>query len=310
MRYLHAHNSIIDFLYFSLYILSLFSVVQSLHIVCNLVSIDVYNYWEQESTLSLSRCCDEIRYKCTIIKRCYSTSPYVRKCISYVRSAVSWLEMWSLQADDDIKMKQSITTSEMVFKEASEAFSNESYEEDKVLAAKLLIISAILSNLTKPEAAVLRCLQSLQELHELDTIRKVFSVLDREETKTTSFECMKSVQIAESVVVINKILFEFLGMFFKPPPTVKEWPATIQLDEKMYNLLIDGPLFGLAVSGSVNLDVGEDDNKGKNPITDATEYSVSVIKSNGETADNRYKVLFLKLLVQGRYDIMVIYLVE
>ena len=270
----------------------------------------MYNYWEQESTLSLSRCCDEIRYKCTIIKRCYSPSPYVRKCISYVRSAVSWLEMWSLQADDDIKMKQSITTSEMVFKEASEAFSNESYEEDKVLAAKLLIISAILSNLTKPEAAVLRCLQSLQELHELDTIRKVFSVLDREETKTTSFECMKSVQIAESVVVINKILFEFLGMFFKPPPTVKEWPATIQLDEKIYNLLIDGPLFGLAVSGSVSLDVGEDDNKGKNPITDATEYSVSVIKSNGETADNRYKVLFLKLLVQGRYDIMVIYLVE
>jgi hypothetical protein len=219
--------------------------------------------------------------------------------------------MWSLQADDDIKLKQSITTSEMVFKEASEAFSNESGRADKVLAAKLIIVSAILSNLTKPEAAVLRCLQSLQELHELDTIRKLFSVLDREETKTTSFGCMqKSVQIAESVVVINKILFEFLGMFFKPPPTVKEWPATIQLDEKIYNLLIDGPLFGLAVSGSVNLDVGEDDNKGKNPITDATEYSVSVIKSNGETADNRYKVLFLKPLVQGRYDIMVIYLVE
>jgi hypothetical protein len=206
--------------------------------------------------------------------------------------------MWSLQADDDIKLKQSITTSEMVFKEASEAFSNESYEEDKVLAAKLLIISAILSNLTKPEAAVLRCLQSLQELHELDTIRKVVSVLDREETKTTSFECMKSVQIAGSVVVINKILFEFVGMFFKPPPTVKEWPATIQLDEKIYNPLIDGRLFeGYAYEF---LDVRQDNNKIKDPITDSTEYSVPIIKSNGETADNRYRVLFLKPLIQGQ----------
>ena len=233
-------------------------------------------------------------------------------------SAVSWLEMWSLQPDDDIKLKQSITASEMVFKQASEAFSNESYEGDKVLSAKLLIISAILSNLTKPEAAVLRCLQSLQDLHDLHTIRDMFSFLDREETKNTSIEYMRSVKIAKSVININKILFEFAGMFFKPPPTVKEWPATIQLDEKIYNPLIDGPLFedrlihiDVAVSGSVNLDIGEDDdNKVKHPINDAAEYSVPIIESSGETADNRYRVLFLKSLVQGRHDIMVIYLVK
>jgi hypothetical protein len=186
----------------------------------------------------------------------------------------------------------------MAFKEASEAFSNEPCRADKVLAAKLIIISAILSNLTKPEAAVLRCLQSLQKLHELDTIRKVFSFLDREETKTAYFEYMESVEIAKSVVVINKILFEFVGMFFKPPPTVKEWPATIQLDEKIYNPLIDGRLFeGYAYEF---LDVREDNNKIKDPITDSTEYSVPIIKSNGETADNRYRVLFLKPLIQGQ----------
>jgi hypothetical protein len=204
-----------------------------------------------------------------------------------------------LQADDDIKLKQSITISEMAFKEASEAFSSESCRaDDTVFAAKLIIISAILSNLTKPEAAVLRCLQSLQKLHELDTIRKVFSFLDREETKTAYFKYMDSVEIAESVVVINKILFEFVGMFFKPPPTVKEWPATIQLDEKIYNPLIDGRLFeGYAYEF---LDVREDNNKIKDPITDSTEYSVPIIKSNGETAGNRYRVLFLKPLIQGQ----------
>jgi hypothetical protein len=254
-----------------------------------------------------------------MIKRC-SSSQYVRKCISYLRSAVSWLEIWSLQADDDIKLKQSITTSEMAFKEALEAFSNELGRADKVLAAKLIIVSAILSNLTKPEAVVLRCLQSLQELHDLDTIRDMFSFLDREKTKIISFEQVEeSIEIAQSVIEINKILFEFVGIFFKPPPTVKEWPATIQLDEQVYNPLIDGRLFeywlsdtGVAVSRLVHLDIGEDDNKGKDPVTDATEYSVSFIESNGETADNRYRVLFLKPLVQDRYayDIMVVYLVK
>jgi hypothetical protein len=210
----------------------------------------------------------------------------------------------------------------MTFKEALGAFSKESCIADKVLAAELMIISAILANLTKPEAAVLCCLQSLQELHDLDTIQKVFSFLETGETKTTSFEQVQELaEIAESVLKINKILFEFVGMFFKPPPTVKEWPATIQLDEQVYNPLTDGRQFedrlidtGVAVSGSVNLDIGEDDNKDKDPITDATtEYSVPIIKSDGETADNRYTVLFLKPLVQGqsrRYDIMVIYLVK
>ena len=261
---------------------------------------NVKNRLERESTLN--RCCrqiecDLIDMKLTITPLYHAASQYVQKCILYLKWAVSWLKPWSIRADDNnYNLNQSITTSEMAFKEAFEAFSKESCLADKILAAKLMIISAILSKLTKPEAAVLRCLQSLQELHDLHTIRKVFSSLDRGETKTTYLKKEESVEIVKSVLKINKILFEFVGMFFKPPPTVKEWPATIQLDEQIYNPLIDGRLFedslidtGVAVSGSVNLDIGEDDNKVKDPITDATEYSVPII----ESADNRYRVLFL-----------------
>jgi hypothetical protein len=269
---------------------------------------NVKNRLEGESTLD--RCCREIKcdlidMKLTITPLYHAASQYVQKCISYVKIAVFRLKNWSIQADDGhYKLQQSITISEKAFKEAFEAFSKESSIADKILAAKLMIISLIFSNLTKPEAAVLRCLQSLQELHDLHTIREEFSSLDRGETKTTYLKKEESVEIAKSVLKINKVLFEFVRMFFKPPPTVEEWPATIKLmDEKIYNPLIDGRLLeerlidtDMAVSGSVNLDIGEDDNKVKDPITDATEYSVPIIESNGETADNRYIVLFLNFI--------------
>jgi hypothetical protein len=252
----------------------------------------VDNCLEQESTLS--RCCDDILQRFT---KYNPASQYVQKCISYLKSAVSWLKNWSIQADDDnYKLKQYITTSVMAFKEAFEAFLKKSSIADKILAAQLIIISAILSNLTNPEAAVLRCLQSLQELHDLHTIRDVFSFLDREETKTTYVEQVESVEIVKSVLKINKILFEFVRMFVKPPPTVEEWPATIKLmDEHIYNPLIDGRLSEerlIDTGMAVNLDIVEDDNKVRNPITDATEFGV--IECSGQTPDNRYRVLFLK----------------
>jgi hypothetical protein len=254
---------------------------------------NVKNRLERESTLD--RCCREIKcdlidMKLTITPFYHAASQYVQKCILYLKWAVSWLINWSIQADDNnYNLNQSITTSEMAFKEAFEAFSKESCIADKILAGKLMIVSVIFSNLTKPEAAVLRCLQSLQELHDLDTIREEFFFLDREETKTTYLEKEESFEIAKSVIKINKILFEFVRMFFKPPPTVEEWPATIKLmGEQIYNPLIQLSEERLIDTGmAVNLhDIVEDDNKVKDPITDVTEFGV--IESSGQTPDNRY----------------------
>ena len=209
------------------------------------------------------------------------SSGYGRRCISYLKSAIAWLENWSFQADNDqYKLEQSMMTCGMAFKEAR-AFSNESY----ILAAKLKIISKILSNLTEPEAAVVCCLQSLQELHDLQAIREEFSSLNRKEAKTTFLEV--DVSFAKSVLKINKILFEFVRVFFKSPPTVEEWPATINImDKQIFNPLIDGRLLeerlmdaGMAVSGEMNLDIGEVDKNVEGPITDVA----GIIESSGQT---------------------------
>ena len=201
-----------------------------------------------------------------------------------MKSAVAWLENWSIQADDDqYKLQQSMTTCEFAFKEANEAFRKGSYFADQFLAAKLKIISKVLSNLTKPEAAVVTCLQSLQELHDLHTIRAMFSSLDRKETKIAlNFIVPGFREFGMSVLKINKFLFEFVRVFFKSPPTVEEWPATISTTNKqIFNPLIAVRLVeerlmdaDMAVSGEVVED------------SDVAGYSVPIIESSGQT-DNR-----------------------
>ncbi len=47
----------------------------------------------------------------------------------------------------------------------------------------------------------------------------------------------------------------------------------------------------MAVSGVMNLGIGEVDNKVEGPVTDVAGYSVPIIESIGQT-DNRYRVLF------------------
>ena len=262
-------------------------------IVRNLVSNNV-EICQRESTLN--QLCCEIRQDLNInitFSRGNLASGYVQQSISYLKSAVAWPEDWSIQADDDqYKSRQSMRTCEFAFKKANEAFCKESCIVDKILATKLKIMSKILSNLTKPEAAVVCCLQSLQELHDLQAIREVFSSLDRKEAKTTSLEV--DVWFVKPVLKINKILFEFVRVFFKSPPTVEEWPATINtMDEQIYNPLIDGRWLdgrlidaSMAASSEINLGIGEVDSKVKGPVTDVAGYSVPIIESIGQT-DNR-----------------------
>ena len=249
---------------------------------------------QRESTLK--QLCWEIQRDLNNVRfpRGNPASGYVHKSISFLKSAVDWLKNWSIQADDDqYKWKQSMTTCELAFEKANNAFCNRpSYMPDKIFAAELKIISKILLNLTKPEAAVVCCLQSLQELHDLRAIRKVFLLLDRKEAKTNILE--QDASFAKSVLKINKILFEFVRVFFKSPPTVEEWPATINtMDGQIYNPLIDGRWLDgrlmdarMAVSSEINLGIGEVDSKVKGPVTDVAGYSVPIIESIGQT-DNR-----------------------
>jgi hypothetical protein len=201
----------------------------------------------------------------------------VQQSMSDLKSAVSQLRDWCIKDDvhhEKNKLHESMMQCKIAFRKAHEAFSDELSGTNKILVVKLLIMSQIISNLTNPEAAIPGSLQSLQELHDLPTVREVFSFRPTLQ-KATGFR--------ESVIEINQILFDFVQAFFNPPPTVNEWPTTIELfDENIHNPLIDEPSIGVP-----KLNICEVYNEVQNPVSDVPSYSFTISERCGKTLDNR-----------------------
>ena len=211
----------------------------------------------------------------------YSQKSLDAKSIAHLKRDVSWLKSFYLDPHHDVVESQS----EVTISYASKDFLNKSLPTvDLFLTGKVVIISTILQNLTKPEHAVLYCLHWLQMLHG------VYSLLVKER-ETIFLERNESRDVTEYILNINKLLFQFVRMFFKPPLTVEDWPATIQIYEKIYNPLIDGQLLkervigdGKAVSTGVKLDIGRVYSRVEDPVTDVEVYDARII----ETPGNRY----------------------
>ena len=208
---------------------------------------------------------------------CWHTRNNVRNAIFYLDKAV--LEL----VNHSVHLGESMEQCAIVIEEASQASSQHLSINNGVLVAELQIVSQIMSNLTKPEDAIPWCLQLLQKLHDLPAIQKVFSSLGGEETDSVMF-------IAKSVFKMNRVLFEFVQAFFRPPPTVEEWPVTIQLlDKSIYNPLIENKLMDTekVVSRVTKLNIPEVDNRVQNPVTFVAGYSFMITESCAQTDDNR-----------------------
>ena len=218
----------------------------------------------------------------------YSQKSLNAKSIAHLKRDVFWLKSFYLYLPHDVVESRL----EFTISYASKEFLNKSLPTvDRFLAGKVVIISKIIQKLTKPEDAVLYCLQWLQKLHG------VYSLLVKE-TKTIFLKRNESRDVTECILNINKHLFQFVRMFLKPPPTVEEWAATIQIYEKIYNPLIDGQLLkervigcGKAVSTGVKLDIGRVNSRVENPVTDVEVYDARII----ETC-NRYLYTCISLL--------------
>ena len=257
------------------------SVVESMKILATLVGDNLKN-------LNLKSCCFKIQRYLDNIKvtggdRDYDRHSYVRRAIFYLKKAVSGL------INGTIGLKRAMEECSIAFKEAFEAFSRGLSTKDSLLVAELKIIALIMSKLAKPEVAIPRCLQSLQELHDLPGVQEVFSSLnfspDWEET-----DSVLVMIFAKSVFKINKILFELAQAFFKPPPTIEEWPVTIQLlDKSIYNPLIDKRLMdtGKVLSRETKSDIHEVDNRIQNPSTDFSGYGFMITENCKQTHDIR-----------------------
>ena len=259
-----------------LYIFSFFTVVFSLEIICNLINNKVENCSELESTLR--RCLRDISYGLSSID---SNSRLVQTVIVHLKKDISTL-IWSYLIPDRDAVK---FEAEIIVKYTSEVFLNELLPvADRILAVKLMIIVRVLENLTKPEDAVLDCLQWLQKLHD-----KYF--LTFKKTGMTFLKRNILFKVRKSIITMNKILFQFVRVYFKPPPTVEEWPATILFRGKVYNPLIDLKLSkkrlndaGRAVSSRVSFDICEVGSEVKHPVAGVEDYSAPII----EALDNRY----------------------
>ena len=258
-----------------LYILSFFAVDFSLEIVRHLVSSDVPEYFAEEMDtvhmylLEISRGLGQID----------SQSSLVHGSIVHLKRQLSCLISYYFL--DDVEYK-----SEVSHNNATEVFLNKSSSiVDRVLAVKLVIMSKILQNLTKPEDAVLHCLHWLQKLHDVYS----FSV---NETETAFPESGELFKFTECVLDMNKILFQFVRMFSKPPPTAQDWPGTINLDEQIYNPLINGQYLKqrlidedkAASTTKIDVDIEfyEAVTLSKDPLSRLEEHSIAIIETSGD----------------------------
>ena len=93
-------------------------------------------------------------------------------------------------------------------KSATYAFCNEALNiKDRILAAKLRIVSEILECLDSPQTAITGCLSFLQDLHSLPAIREMFSVYLNGGVKSLLHGKAERVENVKSVMRADQLCF-------------------------------------------------------------------------------------------------------
>ena len=123
-------------------------------------------------------------------------------------------------------------------KEATRAFSNVALStEDRILATKLRMISAILENLEDGDGAVSDCMMYLEALHSLPAIQAAY-VLYCKCAKCKGTREMDGIKRKEilakirSIERIHLVMYDFTKEFARNPPEfLLKWP-TINVNEK------------------------------------------------------------------------------
>ncbi|XP_028398817.1 uncharacterized protein LOC114522346 [Dendronephthya gigantea] len=204
------------------------SMLQSLNIVCCLLNTN--------GETTLNRSCGKIFYELNDISGNDQFSHKMEGCRSNLQRGVSFLGRWSIRGDDH---EFTLENSGKVFWNAFESARIPSVESltmaDQIISTKLRITSEILRNLALPSAAVLGCLNLLQELHDQQEVQTALSFVAN--GKAVSIHERAHFENVISIFKLNKILYDFTLTFAKSPPFAEDWPATIKLAERTYNPL-------------------------------------------------------------------------
>ena len=127
--------------------------------------------------------------------------------------------------------------------EASKVFNKVLSTEDRIMAAKLLLISKILGSHDDTDAASETCKIYLKELHDLIEVQEMFSVFLGRGFKWVStmfrnlFKKTERLRQVMSVTLINFLVFDFTKKFTKKAVGILNWPV-IEVDEQVYNPVI------------------------------------------------------------------------
>ena len=112
-------------------------------------------------------------------------------------------------------------------KRATLAFHNAVLStEERILASKVRLASGILEHLEDPEMAAIVCLNYLQQLHNLASIKEIFSVYIQGGVKSVLKKDSRK-EIVETVTMINLILADFISKFRKNRMAVFDWPTIV-----------------------------------------------------------------------------------
>jgi hypothetical protein len=123
-------------------------------------------------------------------------------------------------------------------KAATHAFRIESLRiEDRILAAKLRVVSELLECLESPETAIPGCLSFLKKLQALPAVQEMFNVYLNGGIKSTLNKGQR-VENVKSVMMINYVVFKYVSKFSSKYTSASAWP-TIQLADRSFNPIMN-----------------------------------------------------------------------
>ena len=108
--------------------------------------------------------------------------------------------------------------------EATRAFCNEALSlPDRIMAAKLRVVSKILESLQDTKAAAAGCMLFLEELHNLPGIGEMFTTYFEGGMRSKFYKDSR-LENVKSVLSLNFAILEFAARFTGELPNMKNWP--------------------------------------------------------------------------------------
>ena len=127
--------------------------------------------------------------------------------------------------------------------EATHAFCNEALSiQERIFAAKLRVVSEILECLESPDTAVTSCVLFLGKLHDLPSVREIFSVYLGRRVKSMVGKAARTENV-KSIMMINCVLYQFVLKFSTKYYSADDLISGMTFHFVLSKIMVLSPLF-------------------------------------------------------------------